>query len=619
MRRRYVIVAVVLVALAVGFFVQRTRETFNADRPSQAPAPDKTSVRRSLPALHPIFQRLPVHLEAVADAGPRAGPTNGGFEGRVVSTLTGNGLPGAQLTFAHNGQISSVSGAPDGSFHFEPHVGGLWLLAATTAPGHLPFAPEWGQSPVLLEARSSEIVRGITVALSPAEEFEGRVVDPKDQPVAEADITVLGGGAGATTLVPLENRFRSNSIGVFRFIAPDDAIVEATHEGFASGRAQVDYSVRLSRKLTVRLRPITEAHFSIEGTVIDQEGSPAEGAVVSATLKDKPAAFPMTTRVDVDGRFKLLDLEGGTWTLAASRRGSAPAFAEVAAGTSGVRLQLLRGGSLAGHVRDKRKGTPVAPFTVMVQGRETRTLSVIDPSGEYRFDDLSAGPAVVSVVAPGHAPSAEVRVTIPDPGAGTARADFELSVGGSLTGFVLERGTDAGIPGALVQVEGTPPSLGVPIRNDTLTDGDGGFTLNALAEMTVGIQASAAGHHARIISVPPIPEGETTGPVTIELTPVKVGEDAGVELAGIGAGLQKNGDVFVVVRVVPNSGAAEVGLGVGDAVTSINEVPVKPMTLMDAVPLLRGPEGTTVRLVVVKAGSPQQTVTLIVPRRVVRG
>ncbi len=567
MPRRYVIVAVVLAALAVGFFVLRTRETLNADRPSQAPAPDKTSVRRSSPALHSIFQRLPVHLETVADAGLRTGPTNGGFEGRVVSALTGNGLPGAQLTFAHNGQVSSVSGAPDGSFHFEPHVAGLWLLAATTAPAHLPFAPEWGLSPVLLEARPNELVRGITVALSPAQEFEGRVVDPKDQPVAGADITVLGGGAGATTLVPLENRFRSDSRGMFRFIAPDDAIVEATHEGFASGRAQVDYSVRLSRKLTVRLRPIAEAHFSIEGTVIDQDGSPAEGAVVSATLKGRPTAFAMTTRVDVDGRFKLLDLEGGTWTLAASRPGSAPAFAEVAAGTIGVRL----------------------------------------------------GPAVVSVVAPGHAPSAEVRVTIPDPGAGTATADFDLSAGGSLTGFVLERGTDAGIPGALVEVEGTPPSLGVPIRNDTLTDGDGGFTLNALAETTVGIQASAAGHHARIISVPPIPEGETTGPLTIELTPLKVGEDAGVELAGIGAALQKNGDVFVVVRVVPNSGAAEVGLAAGDAVTSINEVPVKPMTLTDAVPLLRGPEGTTVRLVVVKAGNPPQTVTLIVPRRVVRG
>src|SRR5260370_33118099 len=186
-----------------------------------------------------------------------------------------------------------------------------------------------------------------------------------------------------------------------------------------------------------------------------------------------------------------------------------------------------------------------------------------------------------------------MRVTMPDAGAGTATADFALSAGGSLTGFVLERGTDAGIPGALVEVEGTPPSLGVPIRNDNPTDGDGGFTLNALAETTVGIQASAAGHHARIISVPPIPEGETTGPLTIELTLLKVGEDAGVELAGIGAALQKNGDVFVVVRVVPNGGAAEGGLAAGGAGTSINEAPGKPRNLPTPVPLLPGPEGPT--------------------------
>jgi membrane-associated protease RseP (regulator of RpoE activity) len=323
--------------------------------------------------------------------------------------------------------------------------------------------------------------------------------------------------------------------------------------------------------------------------------------------------------VAVDGQFKLVELEGGTWLLTASRSGSAPAFAEIPAGTSGVRLQLLRGGELVGRVRDKRKGSPVAPFTVVVQAKETRTLSVIDPSGAYRFDDLSPGPAVASAIAPGYAPSAEVRVSIPEPGAGSATADFDLSPGGSLTGFVVEKGTDAGIPGALVEVEGTPPSLGVPVRNSTLTDQDGGFVLNGLAESTVGIQASAAAHHARIISLPPIPEGDVTGPLTIELTPLREGEDAGVELAGIGAGLQKSEDVFVVVRVIPNSGAAEVGLAVGDAVTSINGASVKSMTLADAVPLLRGPEGTTVTLVVAKAANPQTTVTLVVPRRVVRG
>jgi len=620
MRRWYLIAIVALVVVVAGFWALRGSSRNSTPGP-QSPAPgiSRTAVRSNPPARRSIFQDVPVRLARVPDAGPVRGAANGAFEGRVVAARTGEGLSGAQLSFAHIGQVSSVSGAADGSFHFEPHVAGIWLLAAATAPGYLPFAPEWGQSPVLLEARPGELVRGITVTLAVAEEFEGRALDPRDEPVGGAEIAVLGGGAGTTTLVPLENRFRSDAAGFFRFIAPDDAVVEATHEGFATGRARVDYSVRLSRKLVVRLRPLEGARLTIEGTVVDQDGSPAEGALVSATPKLRPADVPMTTRVDVDGRFKLLDVERGIWGLVATRRGSAPAFGEVPAGWSDLRQELLRGGELAGHVRDKRSGKPVAPFTVLVQGKETQTVSVVDPAGTYRFENLSPGPVVVSVVAPAYAPSGEVRATIPDPGAGVATVDFDLSAGGRLMGFVVERGTDAGIPGALVGVEGTPPSIGVPVRNSTLTDDDGGFALSGLAESTIGIQASAAAHHARIISLPPIPEGQVTGPVTIELTPLKLGEDAGVELAGIGAGFQKNGDVFLVVRVIPNSGAAEVGLTVGDSVTSINGASVKPMTLADAIPLLRGPEGTTVTLDVTKAGNPTQTVTLVVPRRVVRG
>jgi C-terminal processing protease CtpA/Prc len=44
------------------------------------------------------------------------------------------------------------------------------------------------------------------------------------------------------------------------------------------------------------------------------------------------------------------------------------------------------------------------------------------------------------------------------------------------------------------------------------------------------------------------------------------------------------------------------------------------MTFTDAIPLLRGPEGTTVTLVVVKVGDAQRNaVTITVPRRLVRG
>jgi C-terminal processing protease CtpA/Prc len=127
--------------------------------------------------------------------------------------------------------------------------------------------------------------------------------------------------------------------------------------------------------------------------------------------------------------------------------------------------------------------------------------------------------------------------------------------------------------------------------------------------------ASAEGHHAAVVAAPPVPDGETRGPVTIALTPLAPGEDPRVELAGIGAQLAKAGDALRVEMVATGGGAAEAGLAVGDLVTEIDGRRVAPLTLGEAIPLLRGPEGTAVVLGVVRDGA---RVTLAVPRRRVR-
>jgi hypothetical protein len=532
---------------------------------------------------------------------------------------TGEGLARAQLTFAHAGATSSVSAGPDGTFVFEPHEPGRWTLAAAAADGHLPFAPEWGQSPVLLEARPGEVVRGLVVALAPADTLVGLVVDPAGAPVAGAEVRVLGGGAGATALVPLADRFRSGADGTFRFTAPEAAVLEARKEGFAAGRARLDFAARVTRKVTIRLGPRGDAPLAISGVVEERGGGPAEDALVSAVRKDRPFSPPASARTDVEGRFVLDGLVPGSWVLTATRPGSAPASTQAAAGTSDVRLRLGAGGALAGRVRDRRTGAPVAPFTVLVQGAETRGISVVDPAGTYALDDLSPGDAAVQVVAPGYAPSPEVRVAIPQPGAPAATLDFDLAPGGTLTGVVVERGSGRPIADARVEVEGAPPSLGVPVRSEAATDRDGRFTLVGLAATRVSILAFADGHHGRILSAPPIPEGETRGPITIELTPVAPGEDPRLELAGIGATIAKAGDAIRLESVIAGGGAALAGLVAGDDILAIDGVPVKAMALADAPPLLRGDEGTFVLLLVVRGGDPSRTpVEVVVTRRLVR-
>ena len=608
---RRLAIAILLIAVLIGLYRLSSRLPVEVQR---VPA----SVQRQEPRSQAprAFDRRPAVTLAPQAAASKGPAPSGAFEGRVVSALTGKGLPGAQLTFARTEETSPVIAGPEGAFRFEARAPGRWSLAAATAVGHQPFAPEWGQSPVQLDARPGETVRGITVALLPLEEYDGRVIDGEQKPIADAEITVLGGGT--SVLVPLTTHYRSGPDGRFRFSAPEEAILEARHAGFAAGRAQLDYSTRMSRKLVLQLKPASEPLSSIEGVVEDASGAPAEGVAVSASRKDNFLDAGAIARSDTQGRFKLTELVSGSWHVVATRPGAAPAAADANAGTTGLRLRLLQGGRLTGRVTEKRGGAPVRLFTLLVQTSVVQSISFIEPDGRYQADGLEPGQTAVSVIAPGHAPLSNQRITIPEPGAPPATLDVELTSGGKLTGTVVERRTGTPLAGADVSVEGAGAAQGVPIRNETLTDAAGRFTLEALEETKLGIIASAPGHHGRILSLAPIADEQTAGPLTIELTPLAPGEDPQVELTGIGATLSKQGDGLTIGLAPAGGGAAEAGLGPGDRIVAADGVSLASMTLGEAIQLLRGPEGTSVTLSVIKAGG-AQAIDVVVQRRLIRG
>lgn len=622
MARRLSVAALVLLVVVLTIVLARHSGEHPAP-PTQSESsptrPEATDVRRSpAPAPRPVHQQPSVALRQVPAAAGSQHTPNGAFEGRVVSALTRAGVARAQLTFSRAEEVSTVESGSNGEFRFDARAPGRWSLAAATAPGHQPFAPEWGQSPVVLEATPGEVVRGIVVTLFPTEEYEGHIIDVNGKPIAGAAIRIFGPGVASSALVPVHDEYQSDARGAFRFTAPEEAVVEARREGFTTGRARVDYSVRVSHKLTIQLKPASAAGQlpGIEGLVEGPDQNPVENALVSALSMQKPGEAPVTRRTNAQGRFNLTDLEPGVWRVMASRTGAAPAFADVPAGTTGLRLRLTTGSRLSGRVTDA-SGSPITLFTILVQSEAPRSASFIDPDGRYEIGGLAPGPAVVSAVAPDHAPSNEMRVTIPQ-GDAPATADFVLRKGGSLNGIVVERGTGRHLGGAKVAVEGRA-STAVPIRNETVADEDGKFVLEALQEAPLGVFASAPDHHARIISIPAIHDGEARGPMTIELSPVRPGEDPGVELVGIGAVLEKRGDTLMIMNAVQGGGAAESGLGTGDEILSVDGVSVKPMTLADAIPLLRGPEGTSVMLAVVKAGDTRRVPLVVtVTRRLVR-
>jgi len=556
----------------------------------------------------------------------------GAFEGTVLSRGTGTGIPGAEVTFSRGGAAASVRCSADGSFRFEPPEAGRWQLAAASAPGHAPFAPEWGHSPVVLDARPGERVRGLALWLLPVRPYQGRVEDPAGQPVEGAEVRVVGSATGDRSLMPSAETASSGPGGAFSLAAPDGATLEARHPAFAPGRATLDFAARSSRRVVVKLGTAASqaAPAPLAGRVVSG-GAPIEGALVAARLilrggpwsAEDPVAAQATS--DVDGNFTLRELGPGRYLLSASREGFTQPRAVIARTGEDATIELTRGGAVAGVVRDAGTGKPLAPFRVEVRrgGRGWKLLlgaaTVVDASGRFEVKDLPPGPVTVSASAPGHLPSAEIEATIPEH-PGVAEVEIRLGQGGRVSGRVTDRTTGQPLPGARIFLEGdggSAPSLLDPGAS-AVAGADGSFLIAGVPVRTVSLHAAADGHHARIVTGIDVPDGGVAGPVEVKLTPVAEGEEPRVELAGIGAAMERRGrSALRITMVVPGGGAAEAGLLPGDEILSVEGRPVSELGLAGAVDLIRGPEDTRVRLVVRRGEAPPADVW--VWRRLVRG
>lgn len=74
-------------------------------------------------------------------------------------------------------------------------------------------------------------------------------------------------------------------------------------------------------------------------------------------------------------------------------------------------------------------------------------------------------------------------------------------------------------------------------------------------------------------------------------------EETEGEYVGIGVEIKITSGAIVIVRVLPQTSAAEALLQPGDRITAIDDHPTIGFTLLHAIDLMRGPEGSTVSLV----------------------
>jgi hypothetical protein len=561
----------------------------------------------------------PVRVAPAADA------AGGALSGRVVSAPTGLPIAGAEVTFATPSGAVSLTSASDGRFELRPPAPGAYQIAAARADGYLPFGPEWGRSPIAVTLAPDVSISDLLVALTPAPEILGRVIDASGESVKGAGIRVLAPRAHEAVLFPLADRFTSDAHGEFRFQAPEGAAVEARDPKGGRGGARVTPEVIRLRQLVVRLeRQSAEGSgdASISGRVVLPGGTAVPGALV--WVRSASSAYPRVhgeregyrALSDDEGRFRIDELERGLYDVSAYLQGHAPArLVDIRAPSKSLVLQLGDGARLVGRVTD-RSGAAIPAFSLELRWRRgpLETLdyaqaSFVDAEGRFEMAGLAAGAYALRVGAVGYA-SREIRLSVPE-GAKEVRADVSLERGGRLEGRVVSARDRSPIQRARISIEsGADPGVLAPVF-DALTDQRGAFTVEGVPETGASLNARASGYNSRVVN-----RVRPGAPIVIELTPIDPDAGAGVELVGIGAELRPRADALVIGRVVPGGGASAAGLLAGDEILTIDGTPATEIGFEASIHRIRGPEGSTVVLGVRRAGKPPAVDVPVVRRKI---
>ena len=420
-------------------------------------------------------------------------------------------------------------------------------------------------------------------------------------------------------------------------------------------------TIQLSKRVVVRPAQAA-APGALAGTVVDAETA---GGIAGAELTFSHDDGAYSTATGVGGVFRFAPREAGTYRLVSiEAKGYAPfesefgrspvSFTSVAGkDVDGVVLRLLRErkdlagdsggarradrndggeldtgnpklatGSLFGRVLDSRIGAPIAAFAIALFRRDgvattmIAPASFVDPSGAYEIDGLAPGTYETTAMAAGYAWSRYAVVQIGD---SPAEANFALHAGARITGIVTDAATKRPIGGVTLSLEGrrgNAPDLPVaPLSPEAESGVDGRFTLEHVPPDANSVSAEKHGYLVRLISLEALPEDGNAPPLAIALTPREPGADAHVELTGIGAVLRARGDALDIQQVVPNGGAADAGLGPGDAILAIDGARVTDLGFEGAIGAIRGPEGTIVTLRIRRAG---REVDVVVTRKLVR-
>lgn len=222
----------------------------------------------------------------------------------------------------------------------------------------------------------------LTVHVEPGFAIAGQVFDEKGLSV--------GGGFNVQT-----RKAGTENWGWRNTVQPGDGrfIVSALDAGAWDLQVGVDgYAPIVVPNVTVGttdLRVSLKKGLEITGFAVDASGNPVAGASVQVQQTEVPSGTAPSqggAETDAQGRFRVIGLASGQFTVAVRANGSAPAIARgVQAGAMDLKFVLTAGVSISGSIVDA-SGNPVSNCQINVMTDDGQWLSGARPDAEGKFE-----------------------------------------------------------------------------------------------------------------------------------------------------------------------------------------------------------------------------------------
>jgi protocatechuate 3,4-dioxygenase beta subunit len=412
----------------------------------------------------------------------------GHLSGRVVDALTGQPVPGANVTSGSAGPAGAAAAAVAGDSGEEQttDADGTFVLDGI-APGKVLITvthPDYSDAHQTVDV--TEGAPAAEIRMSAGGAIGGVVLSDAGQPLSGADVVLQAAGdTGFGRLMAAEGSSAvTDATGHFRF----DHLPAGRYTLEASLRSQkspplavvlADGQVRDDALLQIA------AGATLQGVVSGIPDSWKNGMTVAASGAN---SWSGSTRTGADGRFQFTGVPTGTVTL----RGTAGDFAgssrsvmkqvEMPEGQEVVETELAfdPGYVLSGRV--SRAGQPLPNVTVvanLIGGGGRQASSRTDDSGSYRLEGLVEGTynvLAMTEVLGGSTQSREVTLN------GDETLDITIP-SARLGGTVVDAQGNAPLPDAVVQVVPSDPnasSSGVRSTRSATTDSSGSFLMTDL-------------------------------------------------------------------------------------------------------------------------------------------